>query len=166
MSELQHKLLMILVIDDDENHADVIVESLGHIGAQCVIAHSQSAALELIDKQYFDVVVTDLMLEKQNSGIEILKAVKQQAEETEVIVVTGHNSVEIAVEAMRDGAFNYLQKPIDLKQLRAVTEKAAESSQLRRVNRELKQRLDEKFGFDGVLGNSPLMIAVIERLKR
>ncbi|MDR3234766.1 MAG: sigma-54 dependent transcriptional regulator, partial [Planctomycetaceae bacterium] len=97
---------------------------------------------------------------------EVLKAVKKAATETEVIVITANDSVEIAVEAMRGGAFNYLQKPLDLKQLRAIVERAAESSKLRRINRDLERRLDEKFGFSGVLGNSPQMLAVVERLRR
>lgn len=158
--------LSILVVDDDENHAEVVVMSLEKLGADCVIAHSESDALKQVHSRYFDVIITDLILEQKNSGIEILKAAKSDAEETEVIVVTGHNSVEVAVEAMRQGAFNYLQKPLDLKQLRTITERAAESSRLRRINRELKQRLDEKFGFNGVIGNSPQMQSLIERLKR
>lgn len=158
--------LSILIVDDDEGHAESVMMSLEKLGADCILAHSQADALEQIRSRYFDVVVTDLVLERQDSGLEILKAVKQEAEETEVIVVTGHNSVEIAVEAMRQGAFNYLQKPLDLKQLRTIVERAGESSRLRRINRELKQRLDEKFGFNGVIGNSPQMLAAIERLKR
>ncbi len=158
--------LSVLVVDDDVNHAEVVVAALEKIGADCLVAHSERQALKESEAKAFDVIITDLMLERPDSGLEILKAVKQQSEETEVIVVTGHNSVEIAVEAMRQGAFNYLQKPLDLKQLRTITEKAGESSRLRHVNRELKQRLDEKFGFDGVLGSSPNMLAVIERLKR
>jgi two-component system response regulator HydG len=67
---------------------------------------------------------------------------------------------------MQQGAFNYLQKPLDLAQLRVVTEKAAEAARLRRTNVELIRRLDEKFGFEGVVGSSPQMNAVIERLKR
>ncbi|MDR0390698.1 MAG: sigma-54 dependent transcriptional regulator [Planctomycetaceae bacterium] len=158
--------LSILVVDDDVSHADVVVASLEKLNADCVIAHSQKEALSKAESQYFDVIITDLMLEEQDSGIEILKAVKQISEETEVIVMTAHNSVGKAVTAMQLGAFNYLQKPLDLKQLRTITERAAESSQLRRLNRELKQRLDEKFGFNGVIGNSPQMLAIIDRLKR
>jgi two-component system response regulator HydG len=154
------------VIDDDVSHAEVVVASLEKLNADCVVAHSQKEALSKVEAQYFDVIITDLMLESQDSGIEILKAVKQISEETEVIVMTAHNSVGKAVEAMQLGAFNYLQKPLDLKQLRTITERAAESSQLRRINRELKQRLDEKFGFNGVVGNSPQMLAIIDRLKR
>jgi two-component system response regulator HydG len=158
--------LSILVVDDEVNHADVVVASLEKLGAECQIAHSQAEALEQTKVRYFDVVITDLMLERQDGGIEILKAVKQETNETEVIVITANSSIEIAVEAMRLGAFNYLQKPLDLKQLRTITERAAESSKLRRINRDLERRLDEKFGFSGVIGNSPQMLAVIERLKR
>ncbi|MDR0870980.1 MAG: sigma-54 dependent transcriptional regulator [Planctomycetaceae bacterium] len=158
--------LSILIVDDDESHAETVAECLEPLGSDCITVHSQTEALQKTRSRYFDVVITDLMLEKKDSGLDILKVVKQETEETEVIVMTGHNSVEVAVEAMRQGAFNYLLKPLDLKQLRTLTLKAAESSQLRRINRELKQRLDEKFGFTGVLGNSPSMLALIERLKR
>jgi two-component system response regulator HydG len=158
--------LAILVVDDEENHADVIAASLEKLGAMCRLAYSQAEALKIIKEKYFDVIITDLMLEKPNGGIEILKAVKAESKETEVIVITANNSVEIAVEAMQLGAFNYLQKPLDLKQLRTITDRAAESSKLRQINRDLERRLDEKFGFSGVLGNSPQMLAVVERLRR
>jgi two-component system response regulator HydG len=83
-----------------------------------------------------------------------------------VILVTGHGTIESAVEAMQRGAFNYLLKPLDLKQLRAVVENAARSQYLRRANAELHRRLDERFGFEGVIGNSPQMVDVVNRLQR
>ncbi|MDR1384279.1 MAG: sigma-54 dependent transcriptional regulator [Planctomycetaceae bacterium] len=158
--------LKILVVDDEESHAEVVAASLEKIGADCHIAHSQADAMKEINSYYFDVIITDLMLERENSGLEILKTAKAVSEESEVIVMTANNSVEIAVEAMRRGAFNYLQKPLDLKQIRTLAEKAGESSRIRRMNLELLQRLDEKFGFGGVIGSSPAMLAVVDRLKR
>ncbi len=83
-----------------------------------------------------------------------------------MILVTGHGTIPSAVEAMQQGAFNYLLKPLDLGQLRAVAEKAVESVRLKRTNAELNRRLDEKFGFEGVIGASAKMHEVIERLKR
>ena len=68
--------LAILVVDDEENHADVIAASLEKLGANCQIAYSQADALKIIKEHYFDVIITDLMLEKPDGGIEILKAVK------------------------------------------------------------------------------------------
>jgi len=86
--------------------------------------------------------------------------------DAEVILVTGHGTVQSAVEAMQQGAFNYLLKPLDLKQLRAVVDNAARNQHLRRANAELNRRLDEKFGLQGVIGNSPPMQEVVERLSR
>ncbi|MDR1960077.1 MAG: sigma-54 dependent transcriptional regulator [Planctomycetaceae bacterium] len=165
-NEMLEPPFQILVVDDEESHAEVVAASLEKIGAECATVLSEKEAKAAIHKKYYDVIVTDLKLERENSGLEILKEAKQFSEETEVIVMTAHGSIEIAVEAMRQGAFNYLQKPLDLKQLRTIAEKAGESSRIRRLNLELRQRLDEKFGFNGVIGNSPAMLQVIERLKR
>ena len=99
-------------------------------------------------------------------GLELLALAKETLPDAEVILVTGHGTIPSAVEAMQQGAFNYLLKPLDLSQLRAVAEKAAASLRLRRQNVELNRRLDEKFGFEGVIGNSRQMHDVIDRLKR
>ena len=165
MSE-QESPLRILIIDDEQSHAEVVAASLEKLEAECRLAYTQADATKAINSYDFDVIVTDLMLERDDSGLEILKTAKAVSPDSEVIVMTAHNSVEIAVEAMRRGAFNYLQKPLDLKQLRTIVQKAGESARIRRVNKELQQRLDEKFGFGGVIGSSSAMLAVIERLKR
>jgi two-component system response regulator HydG len=99
-------------------------------------------------------------------GLEVLAESKKLQPDAEVILVTGHGTIESAVEAMQRGAFNYLLKPLDLKQLRAVVENAARSQYLRRANAELHRRLDERFGFEGVIGNSPQMHDVVMRLQR
>jgi two-component system, NtrC family, response regulator HydG len=99
-------------------------------------------------------------------GLEVLAKCKELQPEAEVVLVTGHGTIESAVEAMQRGAFNYLLKPLDLKQLRAVVENAARSQYLRRANAELHRRLDERFGFEGVVGNSPQMQDVISKLQR
>ncbi len=99
-------------------------------------------------------------------GLEILAKCNEVLPDAEVILVTGHGTVQSAVEAMQQGAFNYLLKPLDLKQLRAVVDNASRNQHLRRANAELSRRLDEKFGFEGVIGNSPQMHEMIDRLRR
>jgi two-component system response regulator HydG len=99
-------------------------------------------------------------------GMEVLGRAKQALPDSEVIMVTGHASIPKAVEAMQQGAHNFLEKPITPNRLRAVVEKAAEKVALRRQNLELNQRLDERFGYEGIIFASERMKQVIERLKR
>ena len=154
-----------LVVDNDIHHARTVGEGLGRMGYQCTVAGSGAEGARKIEQEVFDVVVTDLMM-NDIGGLQILAKAKQASADTEVIVVTGHGTVPSAVAAMQQGAFTYLQKPLDLGQVRAAVEKASGGVLLKRQNLELNRRLDEKFGFEGVIGSSPQMLALIERLKR
>jgi two-component system response regulator HydG len=98
--------------------------------------------------------------------MEILGRARQALPDAEVILVTGHASVPKAVEAMQQGAFNFLEKPITPNRLRATCEKAADAIRLKRQNTELRERLDERFGFEGIIYSSSQMQTVIDRLKR
>lgn len=155
----------ILIVDNDLAHAEAVAESLRRVGYDCELVGGGRAGAERLAADAFDVVITDLMM-ADVGGLDLLRQVKESSPEVEVILVTGHGSVPSAVEAMQEGAFNYLLKPLDLKHLRAVVAKAVANLQLRRTNLELKRRLDEKFGFEGVIGSSRQMNSVIERLKR
>lgn len=157
--------IRILIVDNDAAHAETMAESLERVGYECILATSGTEGVRYIEEDTFDVIITDLRMSDVD-GLGILQRAKEVLPEAEVILVTGHGSIPSAVEAMQQGAFNYLTKPLDLKQLRAVTEKAAATLQLRRTNAELNRRLDEKFGFEGVIGNSPQMNRVIDMLKR
>jgi len=155
----------VLIVDNDRAHAETVAESLERIGCHCRVAASGNEGARLLEETPFDVVITDLVM-NDIDGLGILARSKADQPDAEVILMTGHGTVPSAVEAMRSGAFNYLLKPLDIAQLRASVVKAVESSRLKRTNVELKRRLDEKFGFEGVIGDSPLMRDVIERLKR
>lgn len=155
----------ILIIDNEAAHAQAVSESLERVGFSCQVATSGTQGAQMIENGQFDVIITDLMM-NDIDGLGILSRAKKTLPDAEVILITGHGSVPSAVSAMQQGAFNYLLKPLDLGQLRAVAEKAAESARLRQTNVELKRRLDERFGFEGVVGDSPQMHDVIERLKR
>jgi len=155
----------VLVVDNDIVHARTMGEALSRSGRDVTVVGSGSEGGKRLEQESFDVVVTDLMM-NDIGGLEILARAKKASEETEVIVVTGHGTIPSAVLAMQQGAFTYLQKPLDLGHLRAAVDKASEGVRLRRQNLELHRRLDEKFGFEGVVGSSPQMLALIERLKR
>ncbi len=155
----------VLIIDNDRAHAETVAEVLQRAGFVCTTAASGPDGARLIRDGEFDVIITDLVM-NDIDGLGILSIAKEEQPEAEVILITGHGTIQSAVTAMSRGAFNYLLKPLDLSQLRAVTEKAAENVVLRRTNLELHRRLDEKFGFEGVIGDSPQMRDVLEKLKR
>jgi two-component system response regulator HydG len=155
----------VLVVDNDLAHAETMADSLRSIGFECTVAGSGKEAIAVLESRTFEIVITDLQM-PDVGGLEVLAKSREVQPDAEVILVTGHGTIESAVEAMQRGAFNYLLKPLDLKQLRAVVENAGRSQYLRRANAELHRRLDERFGFEGVVGNSPHMHDVISRLQR
>lgn len=157
--------IRVLIVDNEAPHAQAVAESLERVGYACTVATSGPQGLKAIDQSAFDLVITDLVMNEVD-GLAVLAHTKEKLPDAEVILITGHGSVPSAVTAMQQGAFNYLLKPLDLGQLRAVAEKASASLRLRRQNAELNQRLDERFGFEGVIGNSRQMHDVIDRLKR
>ncbi len=157
--------IRVLIVDNEAAHAQVVAESLERVGYDCVVATSGPLGLAAIDQSEFDIVITDLVMNEVD-GLQVLAHTKEKLPDAEVILVTGHGTIPSAVNAMQQGAFNYLLKPLDLSQLRAVVEKASESLRLRQQNAELNRRLDERFGFEGVIGNSRQMHEVIDRLKR
>ena len=161
----RHDDIRVLIVDNDEALAHAMAESLERVGYPCTVATSGPAGAEIIQQETFDVIFTDLVMNDVD-GMEVLAQAKRALPDCEVIVVTGHASVPKAVEAMQQGAFNFLEKPITPNRIRAVAERAADAVRLRRQNLELNQRLDEKFGFEGIVFVSHKMQSVIERLKR
>ncbi len=157
--------IRVLVVDDDESHAEAVAESLERVGYECVVAATGREGLRLIEEQNFDIVLTDLLMDEVG-GMEILAKSKQELPDAEVVILTGHNTAKAAVLAMQAGATTYLTKPLDIIELRTVADKVSQSQRLARSNIELRRQLNEKFGFEGVVGNSPLMHTVVERLRQ
>ena len=139
----------VLLVDNDKDHARAMNESLERIGLETTFATSGPEGSKLLDEQTFEIVVTDLMMNDVD-GMAILKKAKDIQPDCEVILVTGHATVPRAVEAMRERAFNFLEKPITPKRLQAVVSKAAESVRLRIQNTHLQSRLDERYGFENL----------------
>ena len=109
-----------LIIDNDPSHAQTVAESLERIGFACSWPRSGTEGARRVEEQEFDVIITDLMMNDVD-GLEILARAKKEQPDAEVILITGHGTMPSAVEAMQQGAFNYLLKPLDMAQLRAVT---------------------------------------------
>ncbi|MCH2201153.1 MAG: sigma-54 dependent transcriptional regulator [Fuerstiella sp.] len=156
--------IRVLVVDDDESHAQAVAESLSRINCECQVAASGERGSGLITSDSWDVIVTDLQMGDIN-GLEILRLAKDELPDAEVIVLTGHGSIASAVTAMQHGAYTYLTKPLDITELRSAVEKASARLRLIRRNAELRRSLEERFGFEGVIGNSPQMHHIVTQLK-
>ena len=156
--------LKVLVVDDEVALAETMAEALERSGYDVVLAHSGIEGLKALERQEPSIILTDLKMEGMD-GLTLLKKAKDELPDVEVVVITGHGDVKTAVEAMRAGAANYVQKPVGLEELRTMVDKAADRFRLAQDNRQLKQQIDEKFGFEGLVGNSPKFLDVINRLK-
>src|SRR3990172_1566597 len=107
---------VILVIDDNEEHASATAESLQKVGYKCRIATSGKEGLKFIEDGELDIIITDLIMHDID-GMQILKKTKERLPEAEVILITGYGTVETAVDAMQKGAATYLLKPININHL-------------------------------------------------
>ena len=156
----------ILVVDDDEGHAEAMAESLARVGYRTDVAPGGREGLQRLDERAYDIVLTDLKMSGVG-GIEILEAARRRRPDCAVIVITGQATVETAVEALQKGAANYLSKPLDVRMVREVVRRQAESQRLVRSHEELRRRLDQRYGFGEIIGHSRAMtsiFAVIEQI--
>jgi two-component system response regulator HydG len=155
----------VLIIDDHTDHAEAIAQALERLPCACEVASGGREALDRLAARAYDVIITDLVMTDVD-GMEILRDAKSRNPETEVILVTGYATVENAVAAMQQGAASYLRKPVNLEELRAVVRNALEKQTLRQANVELRQRLDQRFGFERIIGNNPRMLRLLDTLRQ
>ena len=148
--------LDILFVDDDRQILDLVQHYLLRQGLE-VTTHSDGLkALETLKRKNFDIVFSDLIM-PEIDGLALLKVVKRLSPETEVIIVTGYASVESAIEALKLGGYDYLQKPINFERLRILIDRITEKKSLQKENILIKQRLKERFSYDKIVGKSSKM---------
>jgi DNA-binding NtrC family response regulator len=137
----------VLLVDDDEEFLEVTSERLETRGVEVSTAASAAEALDLIEKDLFDVVVLDLQMPGID-GIDTLKRIKEKREELQVILLTGHATVEKAVESIKLGAMDFLEKPADFEALNAKIKKAKKKKMLvmDKMNREKMMEMLRRFG--------------------
>jgi DNA-binding NtrC family response regulator len=155
----------VLVIDDDDEFRSTMVRRFQQHGFRVQDAANAEQSLQAIGRREFDVVVLDMIL-PDTSGLELLQRFKEQHAECEVIFLTGQGTIETAVEAMKLGAYDYLQKPFPLKELEAVVERAAERRRLSKENRQLRALLERSKPTSEMIGNSQAMQTVFRLIER
>src|SRR5678815_3603394 len=132
----------ILVVDDDVESRAAMVKVLDSVGYKTLEADNGRSGLDTILEGGIDVLVTDLRLPVMD-GVELLKQAKAADHELEVILITGHGSVEVAVEAIKEGAYDFITKPVKKAQLLHAVERASEKQYLSRENKELRSQLNQ-----------------------
>ncbi|MHC4715452.1 MAG: sigma-54-dependent transcriptional regulator [Planctomycetota bacterium] len=172
MREIEQAKAEVLVVDDYAPHADAVADVLGSVGHHCAVLYDADEAIERLKVQHFDVIVSDLMFDGAPRGLDVLAAARRHSPGTEVILITAHSSVDTCRVALKEGAFDYIEKAgagaeeVDPDDLRAVVIRAAERTAQQRVIRELRQQLDERYGFEGIVGNSSGMVAILQTIRR
>ena len=155
----------ILIVDDEQSLRQMLVVLLQREGYQVDQAPDGQAALEQVAGQSYDLIISDIQMPRL-SGIELLRRLRQQDDETTTIMITAFSSTEEAVEAMKLGAYDYITKPFKNDEIRLVIKKALERRQLQRENRQLKQQLKERYSFNNLVGDSDVMARLIALLER
>src|SRR5712692_5531104 len=120
----------VLIVDDDPSARKILESRLRMMDFQAIVASSGSEALEQVRREAPSIVLLDLQMPKM-SGIDVLRSLKREGLEAAVIVVTAHATIETAVEAMKQGAYDFITKPLDPKHLEIVLDKAVERESLR-----------------------------------
>jgi two-component system, NtrC family, response regulator HydG len=162
---MSNDTIRVLIIDDDKNFAQTMASVLTPKGYAVTVANSGTAGSQKIESGEFEVVLTDLKMGDVD-GLTIVKLVREKLPDAQVYVITGQGDVKTAVEAMKLGAEHYLIKDkIILDEIRAIVEKSVERVRMAATNRELRKQLDEKFGYEGVVGNSKQMQEVLRKLQ-
>lgn len=154
----------LLIVDDEKDLLDLLVKRLSRKGYIVDAAETAEAALEKLQQQFYDIAIYDIRLPKMD-GITLLKETKKKVPETEILMLTGHGTIETAIEAMKYGAFDYLTKPYNLSELELIIQKAEENKKLKEKNESMKKIIRQHNDFQ-IIGESPIFHEVIELTRR
>ena len=163
----QHNLhAQILIVDDEVEHANVMADALRKPGHVCTIVYDLAGAKEELLHGTFDVIVTDLVMEDQTTGLKVLALAKEHQTEAETIMVTAHGDVPTAKAALKGGAYDFIEKPLDLEVFRNLVNRAAQTVLLRHQNVRLQGQVDAAYGFEGIIGESSAIRKIISTIKQ
>jgi DNA-binding NtrC family response regulator len=155
----------ILIVDDEKNTREGLRWALESQAEEVFLAPDGEQALLLLGDQPVDLVLSDLKMPRMD-GMELLQHLREEYPETEFVMLTGHGTVETAVEAMKLGAFDYLMKPVNLEELGMLIRRVFEQRDLKRENEHLRREVNERYGFDNIIGNSAPMERVFQMVRQ
>ena len=155
----------VLIVDDEPLMRLSMVDALSAVGYAVEEAATGTEGIEKIRSQRFHVVITDLRLPGAD-GLQILQTCKESSPNTEVVVITAHGSVDTAVHAMKCGAYDYITKPFSMEELLLAIKRLADMVALRLENTALRDELESKFRFEGIVGKNRCMREVLDKVKQ
>lgn len=155
----------ILIIEDDKRLREILKKILDRKGFRVDLATNGSDGIAKIKQDFYDMALTDLKMPGMD-GIEVLRAIKRISPKTYVIIMTAYGTIDSAVEAMRNGAFDYVTKPFKTEEISIVLEKASEDRELRRKIEDLTKKVEQTSKFDNIIAKSKTMRAVFEMIRR
>ena len=153
----------ILIVDDEPNIRRGLAEALDDQGYVIEQAASGEDALELLRSKGFDLVLVDLVMEEMD-GIEVLKEINKEWPQTEVVIITAHGTIETAVRALKEGAYDYLTKPINVKRFRSYVHNILRTQELEEENRRLREQLRAEQEYSEIIGRSEKLLTILEMI--
>ena len=156
----------VLIVDDEVDHADVMADALRKPGHVCTVRHSAAEAMAELEGGRFDVIVTDLMMENKPAGMMILEEARTRQPWAKTIMVTAHGDIPTAKEAIRGGAYDFIEKPLDLDVFRNLVNRAAEAAVLRSQVDSLSDQLNREYSCEGIVGASPSIRQVVRTVQQ
>ena len=158
------KIVKVLIVDDEAIIRDALSDWLKDIGYQVYTAENGHKALEVIEKEKPGIMITDLVMPGMD-GIELMKRAKAQQPNVEVIIITAYASIPTAITAMKEGAYDYIEKPFCPERAELLVKKLAEHRELVEENLSLRQKLEDRYRFENIIAKSSKMQRVIEVIK-
>jgi len=158
-------LYRILVVDDEASMRDVLSIMLQREGYQVDVASDGAKAVGCLQEHAYDLVISDVQMPRMD-GLQLLAHLRERAPETVVIMITAFSTTEQAVDAMKQGAYDYITKPFKNEEIRLVVKNALERRVLRQENQQLKKELEKRYSFAGLIGKSKLMRQVYSLVEK
>ncbi|MCI0411898.1 sigma-54 dependent transcriptional regulator [bacterium] len=155
----------VLFVDDDREMRQLIIDFFHSEGYKITEAANGKDALEHLSDEEFDVVITDLRMQEMD-GLTLLRQIRTASPNLPVILITAFGSIETAVEAIKEGATNFIPKPLKMQTLKAIVDKAVDQKWMAEENEMLKEELHEKYSFHNILGKSKAMQQLYELIKQ
>ena len=154
----------VLVVDNDPEMLDLLRQHLEHEGRIVTAVGSGDDAIKALEHTSFDVVLTDLVMDGTD-GWAVLQETQRRQPEARVVLMTAFASLETAIDAIRQGAYDYLTKPFKLAEVTLTINRALDDRRLREENRVLREQVDQRFGFDNLIGRSNAMQSVFDKIR-